>query len=87
MAAILIRRKDAKGCYSATDAKVMATDNQNVRPKSVPARIRRARHLLARVTRKRLVQWWLSLMKMVFEHWRDPRQVKWKLQEEINMSF
>ena len=26
---------------SVTDAKVMATDNQNVRPKSVPARFRR----------------------------------------------
>ena len=28
-----IQRKDARGCYSATDAKVMATDNRNVRPK------------------------------------------------------
>ena len=31
----------ARGHYSATDAKVMATDNQNVRQKSVPARIRK----------------------------------------------
>ena len=38
----------------------MATDNQNVRPMSFPARIRRVRCLLTRVTRRRLVQWWLN---------------------------
>ena len=31
-----IQHKDARGHYSAADAKVMATDSQNVRPKSVP---------------------------------------------------
>ena len=33
--------KMTKGRYSAPDAKLMATDNRNVRPKPVPARIRR----------------------------------------------
>ena len=40
---------DVRGHYSVTDAKGMATDNHNVRQKSVPARIRRVRRLLARV--------------------------------------
>ena len=32
-----LNRKDARGRYNATNAKVMTTDNMNVRPKSVLA--------------------------------------------------
>ena len=60
-----IQYKDARGRYTATDAKVMATDNRNMEPKPVPARNRRVQRLLARVTRRRPVQWWLGPMKIV----------------------
>ena len=33
-----MQHKEAGDCYSATDAKGMATDNQNARPKSVSPR-------------------------------------------------
>ena len=51
--------KDARGRLSrpTTDARVMATDNRNVRSNGVPARTRRVQQLLARVTTGRLMQW------------------------------
>ena len=51
--------RQARGRYSATEINVTATDSPG-KDQKVPARIRRVRRLLARVTRRRLVQWWLS---------------------------
>ena len=62
-------RKQFWRIRSPSGSDSQGTDNQNVRQnvrqKSVPARIRRVRRLLARVTRRRSVQWWLDPIKMV----------------------
>ena len=39
-----IHHKDTRGRYSATVAKVMDIDNQNVLQRQVPARVRRVQH-------------------------------------------
>ena len=71
-------RQKSLQCYRCQG---YGTVNQNVRQKSVLARIRRVQRLLARVIRRRLVQWWQGHMKVVkrllrVSTWSDPGQVE-----------